>query len=177
MEKNQKISNNYYDNLGLIVAKGLNEEIGYQNCLIWRIKEDLNFFKQITMNSYIIMGRKTYESMPKNLPGRKYIILSRNENGEFDHSKIVHHKLEETLFYISSNPEESFWVVGGGEIYRQFLPYVSLMHITEILDTQQADVFFPNFSEEDFVRNNGALLSSPDNISYRHSVLTRKRVK
>ena len=57
-----KVSNidHYYDNLGLVVARGLNGEIGSQNKLIWRIKEDLNFFKQITMNSYIIMGRKRY---------------------------------------------------------------------------------------------------------------------
>lgn len=177
MEKNQKINNNYYGNLGLIVARGLNGEIGYQNALIWRIKEDLAFFKQITMNSYIIMGRKTYESMPQNLLGRRYIILSRSKNDEFDNSKIVQHNLEDTLFYVSSNPEESFWVIGGGEIYRQFLPYVSLMHITEILDTQQADVFFPSFSEEDFVRENGVILNSPDNIFYRHSILTRKRIK
>ena len=68
-------------NLGLIVAIGKNREIGYQNKLIWRIKEDLDFFKNITMNSYIIMGRTTYESLPKNLSGRKYIILSSNKGG------------------------------------------------------------------------------------------------
>ena len=178
MKNNQKTNiNNYYDNLGLIVARGLNGEIGYQNTLIWKIKEDLAFFKQVTMNSYIIMGRKTYESMPKNLLGRRYIILSRSKNFEFDDSKIVQHNLGDTLFCVSSNPGESFWVIGGEEIYRQFLPYVSLMHITEILDTKQADAFFPNFSEDEFDRKNGALLNSPENISYRHSILTRKRVK
>ncbi len=76
-------TNNVRNNLDLIVAKGKNNEIGYKKDLIWRIKEDLLFFKDVTMNSYIIMGRNTYESMPKKLPGRKYIILSKNENLRF----------------------------------------------------------------------------------------------
>lgn len=174
-----KVSNidHYYDNLGLVVARGLNGEIGSQNKLIWRIKEDLNFFKQITMNSYIIMGRKTYESMPKNLIGRKYIILSRDNTFSTDASKIICRGVEDTLFLVSLYPEENFWVIGGGEIYRQFLPYVSCMHITEIFASKMADVFFPTFSEENFERNDGKVLISEQNISYCHSVLIRKKEK
>lgn len=67
-------------NLSLIAAIGQNMELGYQNDLIWRIKEDLQFFKEKTMGTYIIMGRKTYESLPKNLPGRKYIVLTSDKN-------------------------------------------------------------------------------------------------
>ena len=110
------LQNNKYPNLGLIVAMGQKGEIGYQNDLFWRIKEDLTFFKNTTMDSYIIMGRNTYDSMPKNLKGRSYIVLSRDNKFNLESPKIVHRNVNETLSFISHEKDSKFWVVGGGII-------------------------------------------------------------
>lgn len=167
--------NKIYPNLGLVVAMGKNREIGYQNGLIWRIKEDLTFFKNTTMHSYIILGRKTYDSMPKNLTGRKYIVLSRDTNFRLESSKIVHHHQDETLSFIEKEKDSSFYVIGGGAIYQSFLPYVSLMHITEIDDSMEdADTYFPTFQEEEWKKEMGDEMTSEEGISYRHTVLVRK---
>lgn len=169
------LQNNEYPNLGLIVAMGQNDEIGYQNDLIWRIKEDLTFFKNTTMDSYIIMGRKTYDSMPKNLKGRRYIVLSRDNNFVLDSPKIVHHNVDETLSFVSQAKDSKFLVVGGGAIYNLFLPYVSFMHITQIEDTfEKADTYFSSFDKEEWNSQFGDRMQSEDGINYCHTLLVRK---
>lgn len=169
--------NKKYSNLGLIVATGQNREIGYQNELIWRIKEDLDFFKKITMNSYIIMGRNTYESMPKNLKGRNYIVLSRDENFILETPKIVHRNIDETLALASQDNNSKFWVVGGGIIYANFLPYVETMHITRIGDTYpEADTFFPEFNKDEWSEEvSDNLQYQENNLEYKHTVYLRKK--
>lgn len=169
------LQNREYPNLGLIVAMGQNGEIGYQNDLIWRIKEDLTFFKNTTMDSYIIMGRNTYDSMPKNLNGRRYIVLSRNNNFVLDSSKILHRNIDETLSFVSHEKDSKFWIVGGGAIYNLFLPYITIMHITQIEDCYpKADTFFPKFNMDEWQQEFGEMQCSENNINYRHTVLIKK---
>ena len=107
------------DNLYLIGAIGKDNELGYNNDLIWRIKEDLNFFKEHTMGNYIIMGRNTYESMPKNLKGRKYIILTSNKDIVYENALVFNDK-ESLLEFINSNQDLMFYVIGGSLIYNLF---------------------------------------------------------
>lgn len=169
------LQNNKYPNLGLIVAMGQNGEIGYQNDLIWRIKEDLTFFKNTTMDSYIIMGRNTYDSMPKNLKGRSYIVLSRDNKFNLESPKIVHRNVNETLSFISHEKDSKFWVVGGGIIYNLFLPYITTMYITQIEDSYpKADTFFQKFNVDEWKREFGELECSENNINYRHTILIKK---
>ncbi len=165
-----------YSNMGLIVATAQNREIGYKKTLLCRIKEDLEFFKKITMDSYIIMGKNTYESMPKNLPRRKYIVLSRDEEFNLETPKIVHRSLEETLAFVSKERKSTFWVVGGGIVYTNFLPYVDAMHITEICEAYpDADTFFPKFNKDEWYENAGEkLYCSENDVNYKH-VLYLKR--
>lgn len=168
--------NRQYHNLGLVVAMGKNGEIGYKNNLIWRIREDLDFFKNTTMGSYMIMGRNTYNSMPKNLEGRKYIVLSRDSNFTLDQPKIVYHVIDEVLSRITQEQNSKFFVVGGGMIYKAFLPYLSTMHITQIEDTFSiADTYFPQFNENEWTKITGDLKQSEEGINYRHTVLVKKR--
>lgn len=169
-------SDKRYPNMGLIVAMAENREIGYKNDLICPIKEDLEFFKQITMDSYIIMGRNTYESMPKNLSRRKYIVLSKSEEFTLETPKIVHRSLEETLAFVSQEKESAFWVVGGAKIYANFLPYIDSMHITEISATYpHADVFFPEFNKDEWHVSAGEkLYCTENNVNYRHVLYLRK---
>ncbi len=170
MEKNSR-----YPNLGLIAAIGQNRELGFQNDLIWKIKEDMSFFKKVTMNSFIIMGRKTYESLPKNLVGRSYIILSRNKDFVVDQSKVICNDIDTTLSLVSKNFNTPFWVIGGGKIYELFLPYVDVMHLTKIQDQfSQADAYFPEFDYSLWSEDIGSTLYSEDNIPYQHVYLKRK---
>lgn len=164
-----------FKNLGLIVATGQNREIGYQNDLIWRIKEDLDYFRKVTMGSYIIMGRNTYESMPKNLSGRRYIVLSRDRNLVLDSKKILNRSVKESLEFIVSKKSEKFFVVGGSAIYKEFLPYINFMHITEIEQSfSLADAYFPDYDENDFTTLEDSGFMMEGNIEYRHKLLLKK---
>ncbi|MFA5603277.1 MAG: dihydrofolate reductase [Bacilli bacterium] len=164
-------------NLSLIAAIGKNMELGYQNDLIWKIKEDLQFFKQKTMGSYIIMGRKTYESLPKKLQERKYIVLTNDTNINSSDSLTVFRNIKDILEFIKNMQDSYFYVIGGGQVYGAFYPYVDSMHLTEVnASFKQADTFFPTFDTNDWIENPDQVLEE-NGISYRHVLYLRKNTK
>jgi len=133
-------------NLTMIAAIGANNELGKANDLCWRIREDLQTFKTLTMGKFILMGENTYHSLPpKGLPGRKYLVLSPTleiENGQ------VFRSLDEFLNFAKDCKEEIV-IAGGGMVYKLMLPHASKMVLTEIDDTDdEATVFFPEFGTE-----------------------------
>ncbi|MEG0994960.1 MAG: dihydrofolate reductase [Bacilli bacterium] len=135
--------------ISIISAIGKNNEIGYENKLIWHIKEDLENFKKLTMNKKIIMGRKTYESLPKKLEGREYIVLTHNSNFIAENA-IIFYDFKKLLTYIQTLKEEVM-VIGGSSIYQSFLPYADILYLTEINESSiNADAFFPSFDKKDF---------------------------
>ena len=158
----------------LIAAIGKNRELGYKNDLIWKIPEDLNFFRDNTINKYIVMGINTFNSLPRLLPNRKHIVLTRR-NIELDPSVIVVHSIDELLEYIN-NIDEEIMIIGGSLIYNQMIEYADKMLLTEIDDSRLADVYFPLFKIEDWDR---LILSSYEynNIKYNHVSYTRKKIK
>ena len=158
----------------LIAAIGKNRELGYKNDLIWKIPEDLNFFRDNTINKYIVMGINTFNSLPRLLPNRKHIVLTRR-NIELDSSVIVVHSIDELLEYINSIDEE-IMIIGGSLIYNQMIEYADKMLLTEIDDSRLADVYFPEFNIEDWDR---LLISSNsyNDIKYNHVSYTRKKIK
>ena len=138
------------ENLKLIAAIGPNYELGRNNQLIWHLKEDLKFYRQITINQNIIMGRKTLESMPKQaLKNRTPIILSSNSTQEYQ----TFNQLDCLLTYIQESNKQ-FIVVGGESIYKQFLPFVEEMYLTHIETnhTYQADAYFPRFPLQEWTK-------------------------
>lgn len=138
-------------NLSLIAAIGPNRELGYNNALIWHIKDDLAFYKSMTMGKNIIMGRLTFESLPKAaLKGRKPIVLSRNKISSDDIIKYFNDMDE--LLKIIEESEEEYMVIGGAKIYKEFLPYVDTMYLTSIDDgiNHIADTYFPVFDMYDW---------------------------
>lgn len=157
----------------LIAAIGKNRELGYKNDLIWSIPEDLKFFRDNTIGKHIVMGMNTLNSLPKLLPNRKHIVLTR-KNVKLDDSILVFHSIDELLSYIESLDEEVM-VIGGAQIYSQMIKYASKMLLTEIDDSSMADVYFPEFSSDDWDRE---LLSkhSYSDIDYNH-VMYRRKVK
>lgn len=160
-------------NLSLIAAVGEDGELGYNNSLIWRIQEDLQFYRKMTMGKNIIMGRNTLESMPlKALEGRNPIVLSSKELEKYTNA-LVFHNLESLLNYIKHTSEE-FMVVGGAKVYEELLPYVNIMYLTEIKKEAYADSFFPSFDKEEWdITEIGDFLNN--NIPYIRNKYVRKR--
>ena len=122
--------------LGMIVACDRNGAIGKDGDLPWRQSTDLQHFKQITMGSNLIMGRKTWDSLPGKLPGREHFVLTRNNS--FEETSTI--RYEDAL-------KMEGWIIGGGEIYKLFIDDVSVLHRT-IIDTRvdEPDTFFPDIS-------------------------------
>lgn len=130
----------------IIVAYDEAQAIGKDNDLLWRIPEDLAFFKQTTIDHTIVMGRKTYESIGRPLPRRKTIVLTRSELS----IEGVEVENFETFIDKYQNSQEEIFICGGAEIYQLFLPYAQKMYITKVSGAHDADVYFPTWDETQF---------------------------
>ena len=126
----------------IIAAIGKNNELGLNNDLIWRIKEDLNFFKEKTMNHYIVMGKNTFLSLKRLLPNRKHLVISSLLE-EIKDVKI--YKSIEEFLNDKTLENEEIYVIGGYSIYKELIKYASIMYLTHINETKEASVFFPMF--------------------------------
>ncbi|MBP9742049.1 MAG: dihydrofolate reductase [Burkholderiales bacterium] len=125
----------------LVVAMNKNNAIGVNNNLPWHIPEDLAHFKQITLNKPIIMGRKTFESIGRILPGRENIVITRDIYWHYE-GITVFHSLEQAIKDNAFHPE--ICIIGGGEIFKQALAFADCLYITIIdITLDNADVFFP----------------------------------
>lgn len=133
--------------ISLIAAINKNYVIGKNNKLIWHIPEDLKRFKKITLGKTIVMGRKTFESLPKILPNRRHIVITRNKNYLIPDNKVtVVHNIRDILKY-KNYPEEVF-IIGGEKVYSQMLPYCIRLYLTEIMSFEDGDAHFPEFNRE-----------------------------
>ena len=160
-------------NMTIIAAVGKNLELGKDNNLIWRFKEDLAFFKKETMGKPIVMGMKTYDSLPGLLPGRTHIVLT-HRNIELDKSVIIVHSIEELLDKIKEYQE--VMIIGGASIYKELIDYSNKMILTEINAESDADAYFPEFNKEDWNREEIGDFEE-NNISYKRLIYTRKKVR
>lgn len=133
----------------LVAAIGENGEMGHNNELLWHLPGDLPRFKAMTMGSPIIMGRKTYDSIGRALPGRLNIVLTENLSWQAD-GVTTAASLDKALEVANAESTGRVFVIGGGQIYKLFLPYTTRMELTEVFDTPLADTYFPNFSNTDF---------------------------
>ncbi|MGE6259114.1 dihydrofolate reductase [Heyndrickxia sporothermodurans] len=126
--------------VSLIVAMDLNRVIGNKNDLPWRLPKDWQYLKETTMGHPLIMGRKNFDSIGKPLPGRRNIVLTRDQTFLINGCEIAH-SIEE-VFHLCKTEEEIF-IFGGEQIYKLFLPYVQKMYITKIHHEFKGDTFFP----------------------------------
>jgi len=133
--------------ISIIVAVAENQVIGYNNQLLWHIREDLQRFKSLTLGHHIIMGRKTYESIGRPLPGRVNIIISHQENMRVE-GCVVAKSIEEALEIAKLDSE--VFIIGGGEIYRQILPIVNRIYFTRVHASYPGDTFFPELNLKDW---------------------------
>ena len=135
--------------MNLIVAVDKNWAIGNQNKLLVSIPADMKFFRETTMNKVVVMGRKTLESFPNGLPLKKRtnIVITRKKDYNAKGVTVVH-SIEEALEAVKEFKSEDVYVIGGGEIYKQMLPYCDLAHVTKIDYAYAADTYFPNLDED-----------------------------
>lgn len=134
-----------------IVACAENRAIGKDNQLIWHMPNDLKFFKTTTSGHYVLMGRKSYESMGKPLPNRLNVVITRNKDYAIEGALVVH-SLEEALKLAADQQQQEVFILGGGEIYRQALEkkLVDRIYLTEIKESFEADTFFPELDESEW---------------------------
>jgi dihydrofolate reductase len=133
--------------LALLVAMAENNAIGIENRLPWRCPEDLKHFKALTMGHTLIMGRKTFDSIGKPLPGRNTIVVTRNVNLQIEGCQMAH-SLAQAMTLAAA--DELVFVVGGAEIYAQTLPLADVLYITQIKQEVTGDAFFPSFSQNEW---------------------------
>ena len=159
----------------LIVAVGRDLEIGLNSQMLWHIKEDFAHFKRTTMGHTLIMGRKTFESIGRPLPGRKTFILTRNDSYSQEGCEAFTN-LESALARAREDGEEEVFIAGGGEIYKHSLGFVDKIYLSEVDFTGEADAFFPKldmslWQDSDEIKAFDATESS---LSWRLRVLKRK---
>ena len=126
--------------ISLIVAMGKGGVIGLDNRLPWRLPAELAHFKRITMGKPIVMGRKTWESLPGVLPGRRHIVITRDESYQADSCTLVH-STDEAI--AAAGDVDEIMIVGGGTIYRVFLPLADRFYLTQVETEVEGDAYFP----------------------------------
>lgn len=159
----------------IIVATDRNNGIGYNNRLLANIPGDLRRFKEITLGHSLIMGKKTWESLPnKPLAGRQNIVLTDNELDCFDCAETAR-SIKEALSLC--RPGNEIFIIGGGSIYRQFMPLADRLMVTHIHAEFKADTFFPEISDgEWYVSEKEDFLSDdPSQISFSYVTYLRRR--
>lgn len=124
----------------IVVARALNGVIGRDGTLPWRIPADLKRFKALTMGSAMVMGRRTFDSLPGLLPGRRHIVLTRDRSWSADGAEVVH-SADEALALAG---QDRVSVIGGAEIFAMFLPLADRIELTEVLDEVEGDTIMPD---------------------------------
>lgn len=162
------------NNVSMIAAVGKNNELGYENNLIWRIKEDLNFFKEYTTGKQMIMGYNTFYSLRggKPLPLRKHVVLTKNHEIEENEQIYIVRSMNELLEYINEYQEEMV-VIGGASLYRNMLEYTKKIILTEIDKESDSDAYFPEFNHEEW-ESETIYENHENDLAYKRKIYIRK---
>jgi dihydrofolate reductase len=153
----------------LIAAVSENNALGKNNDLIWHLPNDFKRFKELTTGHYIIMGRKTFESFPKPLPNRTHVVITRQKNYQPE-GCIVVNSLENAIAISPKN--ETVYIIGGGEIYKQALLFSDKMEITKVHGDFEADTFFPTINSNDWELIESKLNIKDNNHLYNYTYQT-----
>ena len=162
--------------LALIAAVADNNAIGIDNKMPWHLPDDLRYFKAVTMGKAIIMGRKTFDSLGKALPGRINIVITRNRSWHHDGVNVVHTldaalQLAETL-----STADEIMVIGGEQIYRQAIDRADRLYLTRVYQSFDGDAFFPAIIASQWQETSCQKVEPEDQqpLAYRFLVLDRK---
>lgn len=157
--------------ISLIAAIGKNRELGRGGKLLFQIPEDMKFFRETTMGHKVVMGRKTWESLSGKLEGRENIVISRREVAGADRSVA---QLSQLINELSGAQEEVF-VIGGGMVYYEMIPYADKLYLTEVDEAvADADTFFPDFERADYRRE---ILQTGEQNGHKYTISCYTRIK
>jgi dihydrofolate reductase len=162
--------------ISLIVAMDEKRGIGKAGKLPWRLSSDLKNFRELTMGHHLIVGRKTFESIGKPLPGRQMIVVSR-DRGFKPEGCLVAGSVQDALNIAQEHGETELFVIGGAEIYSQTLQAADRLYLTQVHAEVDADTFFPelNFGEWNPVDSSFQLADDKNEYAFTFTVLIRKR--
>lgn len=164
--------------LSLIVAFGDHYEIGQNGAMPWHLPEDLKHFKEVTSGAAILMGRRTFQSLPGVLPKRRHIIVTADPGFTKEHPRVrISHDLEEELRQAQKSDEEIF-VIGGGQVYRQALPFADRLYLTLVHDTYpQADTFFPTIDWREWEETDRSEIMKDEASQTRFEFVNYRRIR
>jgi dihydrofolate reductase len=157
--------------LSLIVAHAKNNVIGINNTLPWHLPEDLKRFRALTTGHHIIMGRKTYESLGRLLPGRTTIIVTRNKQYQ-QHGALIAHSMQAALVLAAGDAEP--FVIGGAELYKDALTLATKLYITEVQADVAGDAFFEQIDLKVWQLSEKKDHVSANGLNYSDLIYTRK---
>jgi dihydrofolate reductase len=161
--------------ISIIVAVSEDWGIGKDNELLWHISEDLKRFKKLTSGNAVIMGKKTWESLPRRpLPGRKNIVVTDDPNESIENS-VTAYSIDDALD--KCGPAEEIFIIGGGSIYRQFMPIADRLFITHVHKKAPADIFFPEIDRSvwEIIEKEEFKTDESNNIPYTYTIYERRK--
>ncbi|MDR2285936.1 MAG: dihydrofolate reductase [Prevotellaceae bacterium] len=161
--------------LAIIVAVDENNAIGKDNKLLWHITEDLKYFKIITNGHPVIMGRKTFESIGRALPGRTNIIISRNPRFTAAGCRVVA-SLDDAIA-VASDIDENQFIIGGASIYREAVGVADTIYLTVVHNRYDADTFFPEISKSEWDEVERIDFERGKDFEYSFSFLKLKKIQ
>jgi dihydrofolate reductase len=162
-------------NLSLVVAASTNNIIGKNNQLLWRLPNDMKFFKNTTWGMPVIMGRKTFESLGKALAGRTNIVITRNKDWKAEGAQVASN-LEQALVAAAATDAKESYVIGGGEIYAQTLPLANRVYLTRVHAVIEGDTAFPVLNETEWQLLSQLDFSADDKHAYAYSFQVWQRI-
>lgn len=165
-------------NLSIIVAMADNRAIGKDNDLLWHLSDDLKRFKKLTTGHPVVMGRKTWESLPKRpLPGRMNIVFTQNPDYEAPGAEVVHSVND--LFKVLKDCDDEVFVMGGASIYEMLLPFTKRLYVTRVYRDFDGDVYFPviDMSEFTLVKFGEPMFDEESGLDYAYEEYDRKPMR
>lgn len=162
--------------LSLLVAASENNVIGKENKLPWHLPGDLKYFKNLTWGMPILMGRKTFDSIGKALPGRKSIIITRNRHWQHEGAEVVH-SIDEAIDKAKEYDVKEIFVIGGAEIFKTSFEKAGRIYLTRIHQHFDGDVFFPEINEDEWELINQRHCTADEKNLYPHTYQVWERTE
>lgn len=160
--------------ISLIVAHDKNRVIGYENKMPWHLPGELKYFKETTMGKPMIMGRKTFESIGRPLPGRRNIVITRNKNYDVEGIELAS-SLEEAI-QMAKDAEE-IMIIGGEQIFKLSMEIADRLYITHIEHEFEGDTFFPAYGDEWTLISTSNPITTPDGYTFQYTIYDKKNSK
>ena len=161
--------------ISLVVAASTNNAIGKNNQLLWHLPNDLKFFKNTTWGGVVIMGRKTFESVNKPLPGRLNIVITSNKDWTAE-NVVTANSLEEALEKATAAHYKEIFIIGGGEIYRQSMAIANRIYLTRVHTQIDGDTFFPELKEAEWKMVAATECKADEKNAFDHTIEIWERI-